>query len=240
MAAKAERLAESLGSKDHWAKPYYSDVYTLKTGVSRVFIGINSKGNKWSLKYDKKQQNNRKIWSGQKPFHNAYLDESWGDTRGGPDSGKGQSGLQIAVKQVFRAMYGSRWKKVLRNTPCFNLVPVSSNGTDDCKLDEIWDDGVKWGVKVIKHLRPKLIILYGNRRKPSNAKSVWRALERTLTLTETECPVHLSRTFKVYAGVIRHTSLRDTKVLGLPHLSMIKGRTLDDLCHELSDMAVSP
>ena len=180
MEAKAKRLAEKLNSQDHWAKPYYSDVNTFKPGVRRIFVGINSKGNRYSFKYDKQQDNRRRLWSGNRPLHNAYLDECWGDGPSGTEP-KGQSPLQIATQRVFKAVYGASWKRKLRNSPCFNLIPVSSNGTKDPKLSDIWDEGVEWSIELIEYLKPESIILYGNAK---TGKSVWAALNDKYGLTQ--------------------------------------------------------
>ena len=63
MKLQATLQAESLHSKDHWAKPFYSDVNLFKPNVRRVFIGVNSKGDRYSRKYDKKQKNEQRVWS---------------------------------------------------------------------------------------------------------------------------------------------------------------------------------
>ncbi len=237
---KGVHLPGKRKSKDYWAKPFYSDVSTFRRGVPRVFIGINSKGNRYSLKYDKRQRNGQRLWSGNKPLHNAYLDECWGDRAGGTEP-KGQSSLQIATQRVFEAMYGKGWKRRLRNTPCFNLMPVSSEGTEDPTLDKTWGCGAEWGVELVEYLEPKLLILYGNKRSLTKGKrrSVWLELERKLSLTDSLAPVVVTRTFKIYNGMIEKGPLKGVPVVGLPHLSMIKGRNLRTLCDKLSELAGS-
>ena len=177
---------------------------------------------------------------GNKPLHNAYLDECWGNRNKSPRP-KGDSDLQIAVQRVFEAMYRSKWKSKLRNTPCFNLIPVSSNGTGDPKLDKIWDVGVDWSIELLEYLIPRFIILYGNGK---TGKSVWRALEQKLYLTEDKTPIDLVPiTFKLYRGVLQGGILKGVPVLGLPHLSYIHrsskrtSKNLETLCHRLSELA---
>ena len=216
MEAKAKRLAKKLNSQDHWAKPYYSDISTFKPGVRRVFVGINGKGDKYSLKYDKQQNNRQRLWSGSRPLHNAYLDECWGDGPSGTEP-KGQSSLQIAAQRVFEAMYGKGWKGKLRNTPRFNLIPVSSNGTKDPKLSDIWDEGVEWGIELIEYLKPESIILYGNAK---TGKSVWAVLQETYGLRQVHKPVHIAeKKYYLKQDTIGSGSIRGIRVVSMPHLS---------------------
>ena len=235
METKARRLARKLQCPDYWAKPFYSDVYTFKRGVPRVFVGVNSKGNRYSLEYDKEQGNGQRIWSGDKPFHNAYLDERWGDT---PKrlAAKGQSPLQIAARRVFEAIYGDAWKGKLRNTPCFNLVPVSSNGTKDPVLDEVWHDGVKWGIELIKYLKPKSVILYGNTKPGKNVKSVWAELDSVFSLDDTRTIRQTPPNSRIEVSTFRKEPLKGVPVVGLPHLSMQKGKHLNTLCENLVEL----
>lgn len=233
MEAEAKCLAGGLDSRDHWAKPFYSGVRVFRPGVPRVFLGLNGKGNRYSFQYDREQGNERHIWSGTAKLHNAYLDERWGDVPSEPML-KGKAHLQIAVQQVFEAMYGDDYKRVLRRTPCFNLIPVSSNGTKDKKLDKIWDDGVRWCIELLCYLRPKSIILFGNSRSKTS-KSVWGALEQCLDIDEYYPEVDIIQTFKIYRGVT-HKHVGAVPVIGLPHLSMMRGKNLDRLCRKLRSL----
>ena len=238
MNTKAKCLAENLNSQDHWAKPFYSDVHTFKPGIRRVFIGLNGKGDKCSRKYDNQQQNEQRIWSGNKPFHNAYLDERWGGKSTGLEQ-KGQSPLQVATQRVFKAMYGETWKTKLRSTPCFNLVPVSSNGTSDSVLGEVWEDGVKWGIKLIDYLRPRSIILYGN---SETGKSVWAELQKKFCSTNnSKIPLQpQTHLLKICRLKLQEKPSRRVPVIALPHLSWVKeGENLDFLCAKLGQLAES-
>ena len=236
MKLQATLHAESLRSKDHWAKPFYSDVNLFKPNVPRVFLGLNSKGDRFSHKYDKQQKNEQRIWSGKKPFHNAYLDECWGNRSKGPTP-KGEADLQIAVQRVFEARYGPKWKSKLRNTPCFNLIPVSSNGTGDPKLDKIWDVGVDWSIEILEYLKPQFIILYGNGLTVKDGRSVWLALEKKLRLKrDPESTKDITKTYKIHQGVIQKKSLNGVPVLGLPHLSYMKGKNLDTLSSKMRSL----
>ena len=51
---EATLLAESLHSRDYWAKPFYSNVHTFRPDADRAFIGVNPGGNRHSEKYYKK------------------------------------------------------------------------------------------------------------------------------------------------------------------------------------------
>ena len=210
------RLPGKRKSKDYWAKPFYSDVSTFRRGVPRVFIGINSKGDRRSLKYDEKQRNEQRVWSGNKPLHNAYLDERWGSRRTGIGP-KGQSSLQVATQRVFKAIYRDSWKRKLRKTPCFNLVPVSSHGVRDPVLEAVWSDGVEWGIELIEYLNPKLIVLYGNAEM---GKSVWAALTERFSMADLKSCGGIPPNYRIEIGVLQREPLTGVPALGLPHLSM--------------------
>ena len=234
MDARAKNLAECLNCPDHWAKPFYSDVHVFKQGVRRVFIGLNSKGNRYSHEYDKQQENHKRIWSGKKPLHNAYLDECWGGEAGGPIA-KGRASLQIAVQSVFEAMYGPAWEAKLRNTPCFNLIPVSSDGIGDPELVRIWDDGVKWSSRLLRYLDPKLIILYGN---ATSGKSVWTALRKRYSFSQEGCTIEgIPPNYRMEFRKLQKEPLKGVPVVGLPHLSRQGG--LPAICGELRRLAAS-
>ena len=230
---EAIRLEEHLDCTDHWAKPYYSNVHRFTPRIRRVLIGVNPGGNCQSRKYYEKYDYEEKIWSyGRKSF-NSYLDERWGDRLGGAQR-KGQDSLQIAVQRVFRAMYGPKWKRRLRNTPCFNLVPVSSKGTRDPELDEIWDNGVDWSFELLEYLKPQFIILYGNGK---TGKSVWAVLQSEFGLGDCKkIPLHFGK-YSIKQGVFAERPLKGVAVLALPHLSYVKGRNLDTLCEKLNELA---
>ena len=189
---------------------------TFKPGVPRVFVGINSKGNRYSLEYDRQQQNNLRLWSGKKPLHNAYLDECWGNRPGGTEI-KGESPLQLAAQRVFGAMYGKDWETELRNTPCFNLIPVSSDGTKDRKLDVIWNSGVEWFIELMEYLRPQSIILYGNAK---TGKSAWAVLNKEYGLNQ----MHKSRQIAGWKYLLKQDTIGTgvmggIRVVSMPHLS---------------------
>ena len=240
MADKAKSLEDRLGSRDNWAKPYYSDLQVFTPGVPRAFIGLNPAGDGGSRKYYEADDSETKLRSGNTPYFNAYLDENWGSSTHKP-IGKGQAPLQIAVQSVFKAIYEDDWESTLRNTPCFNLVPVCTNNSEDPTLDIIWDDGVEWSVKLLEYLKPQSILLYANKQ---TGKSVWRALEQELTLIKTDAPIDLRpKTFKIYTGVIQRGTLEDVSVIGLPHLSRVNrsksgtSKNLIYLCDRLSELA---
>ena len=240
MAGKAKRIEDKLGNQDHWAKPFYSDLQVFEPGVPRVFIGLNPGGDGGSKQYYKADRSAKKIRSGDVPYFNAYLDENWGNSTRRP-SGRGQAPLQIAAQRVFGSMYGSNWENTLRNTPCFNLVPVCTNNSENPNLNRIWDDGVEWGIELLEYLKPQSIILYANKQ---SGKSVWRALEQKRGLIKTDAPIDLRpKTFRIYTGVVQRGTLRDVPVIGLPHLSRVNrsksgiSKNLVYLCDRLSELA---
>ena len=235
MDAKAKQLAARLHSPEHWAKPFYSDIHLFKPRPRRVLVGINSKGNRYSRQYDLDQDNEAKMWSGKRPLHNAYLDECWGNKPDQLDP-KGQSDLQVAVQRVFKAIYGNHWERRLRGTPCFNLVPVSSDGVKDPMLGKVWNEGACWGTSLIDHLRPQSIILFGNSHV---GRSVWAALKQKYSLEDCVACTSTPPNYRLEICYLRNEPLSGAPVVSLPHLSMLKGRNLDSLCRKLHEMVAS-
>ena len=234
MADEAKDLEDRLSSKDHWAKPYYSDLHVFKPGVPRVFIGLNPGGDGGSKKYYEADDSERKMRSGDMPYFNAYLDENWGNSKRAL-RGRGQAPLQIAAQRVFQAMYGDDWENILRNTPCFNLAPICSKGSPHTKLRRIWKDCVLWGVELIRYLKPQSIILFTN----GKTNTPWAALRSEFGSTDCpELPVDsgLNKSLK-QAVLVRHP-LMDIPVLGLPHLtSGMNEQVRHKLYDILSEMA---
>ena len=241
MEHQAKDLEEQLGCPDHWSKPFYSDIHTFRRDVQRVFIGLNPGGDRFSKEYYINDESDEKIWSGDKPYYNSYLDERWGKFNQYPGD-KGKAPLQISVQKVFRAMYEDDWEIILRSTPCFNMIPISSEGANDPSLKMIWDKGIDWGIRLIKHLRPKFIILYGNGER----KSPWSVLESEFEIQEyREAPVLPKLKYSMKDGTLVQDPLHGVYVFGLPHLSRVnrakKGisKNLETLCNEISELTDS-
>ncbi len=232
MADKAKRLEGKIGSEDHWAKPFYSDLQVFKPEVPRVFIGLNPGGNGKSKQYYEADQSETKMRSGNVPYFNAYLDEIWGDSARRRPSDRGQDRLQIAAQRVFKTMYGDDWENTLRNTPCFNLLPVCSEGSKDQKFDRIWAYGVDWGIELLEYLKPQSIILYSNAIGKTD-KSVWRALEQRFRLRKTDA-ISLPQNFTIRRGIIHRWTSKGVPVIGFPHLSRAGNRNLYDRLSELA------
>ncbi len=239
MHRKAKRLEKKVDSCDHWAKPYYSNVHIFKPKVERVFIGVNPGGNRHSKDIHKKYGYEKKIRSNRRLSFNSYLDERWGDKPNGAQ-GKGEALLQVAVKDVFKAMYGKGWRKKLRGTPCFNIVPISSRGKSDKQLDDkIWKQGVKWGIELVKYLEPDFIILYGNGEDKYQRKGPWAALESEFGLQESPKEVldcQLRKSLK--RGTLTQSPLKGVEVIGLPHLTNgMNEKVRQKMYGRLSDLA---
>ena len=235
MADEAKDLEDRLGSEDHWAKPFYSDLQVFKPGIPRIFIGLNPGGDGGSRKYYEADDSETKLRSGNTPYFNAYLNENWGSTKHKP-IGKGKAPLQIATKEVFRTLFKDEWETTLRNTPCFNMIPVCSGKATDPKIDEIWNRGVKWGFKLVKYLEPQSIILFSNNRSKS-AKSAWRALDQNLSIIDQDSCGGIPPNYSIYVGVIRSPWKKDLPVLGLPPLYRVReGKPLYALRERLKEL----
>ena len=234
MADEAKGIEDRLGNKDNWAKPYYSDLQVFTPGAQRIFVGLNPGGDGGSKKYYKAARIEKKIKSGDTPYFNAYLDESWGGQERGQDS------LQIAAKRVFIAMYGNEWEVTLRNTPCFNIIPVCTKNSSDPKLKKMWDDKeYQWGIELIKHLRPETIILYGD----GDTRSPWSALKSVFELQDCRKVEVLPKlNYSIKDGTLVNKPLEGTYIFGLPHLSWVNrtkrgiSKNLEILCNEIKEL----
>ena len=236
MADKAKCIEDKLGSKDHWAKPFYSDLSVFRRGVPTIFIGLNPGGDRKSKKYYKADDSETKMKSGDIPYFNAYLDENWGSSTHNPE-GRGKATLQIDTKRVFETLFEDEWETTLRNTPCFNVIPVCSRKSTDSKINDIWNEGVQWGFELISYLKPQSIILFSNNRSKS-AKSAWRALDQNLPLITSDSCSGIPPNYSIYIGVIRNNSWKkELPVLGLPPLYRVReGKPLNALCEKLSEL----
>ena len=241
MEYEAKCLEEQLSCPDHWAKPFYSDGHTFRPGVRRVFLGLNPGGDRFSRELYVEYGCEEKIWSGNEPYYNSYLDERWTKYNENP-APKGKAPLQVSVQRVFKAMYGADWKSTLRSTPCFNMIPISSEGANDPRLKMIWNKGVDWGIRLIEYLKPEFIILYGNGDK----KSPWSVLESEFGLLDyREAEVLPKLNYSIKDATLATDPLDGVYVLGLPHLSRVnrakKGvsKNLEILCTEICELTDS-
>jgi hypothetical protein len=224
MESEARALEALVDSADHWAKPFYSSVTTLIPGAPRAFIGLNGAGERFGHRYDLEDRNHERAW--ESPPYNAFLDERWGDESRVFPAGAAQ--LQGAVRAVFKEMYGDSWEGVLRSTACFNIMPISSRGQDDPVVHRHWEAGMRWGIRLLEYLRPKLLVMNGNGDK----RSVWSAVNDEFGLREVAPRVVLENpTFSLKVGTIMSGTLAGCRVIGLPHLS--RNRASPSLLHAL-------
>ena len=224
---EAQQLAVKAGNPNHWAKPFYSDVHMFQPGISHCFVGVNSAGNLASLSIDRADKNEKKMWSGNEPFHNSYLDEHWA-TNVDRVSARGSAKLQRAVQNVFRVLYGSNWSNELRTTACFNLLPVSSASFNKLPA-AIRNDCIAWGLDLIQYLQPKLIIAMGRTGKDITKRG-W-----TLELTKCSRREIESGDCMAYVnmGTLELGPNVTARLLSLPHLSNFGG---DDLYSVLDEI----
>lgn len=218
---EAEQLAKKARSKNHWAKPYYSDVHLFYPRMGRCFVGVNGAGNYDSYMIDQADGNDKKVWSGKQPYHNAYLDERWGKDKGRPRS-PGDAKLQKAVQAVFQSVYGGTWHRELRNTASFNLSPVSSDNFDALPA-EIKNGCIQWGIELLTYLCPKVVITMGKAGEILSTRLKWhQELEECSRRRKTgECMA------KVRLGTLYLKPNAASRMLWLPHLSVFSGHDLD-------------
>lgn len=218
---EAEQLAKDARSKKHWAKPYYSDVHLFYPGIECCFVGVNGAGNYDSYIIDQSDENEKKIWSGKKPYHNAYLDERWGKDKGRPRT-TGEAKLQKAVQAVFQSIYGGTQHHELRNTACFNLSPVSSDNFDVLPV-KIRNSCIQWGISLVTYLCPKVVIAMGKAGEILSTSLKWdQELEKCSRRRKTgECMA------KVRLGTLYLKPNVASRMLWLPHLSVFSGKDLN-------------
>jgi hypothetical protein len=223
MDKRAKDLACEIGDEDHWAKPYDSDINTFVPGVQTAFIGINHAGDKISKDIYEEDDAHLRVWSGHRPFHNAYLDERWG-TRHEDITGPGCANLQVTVQKVFASIFGDVWSNKLREAACFNLLPVGSKNTKDTKLNPIQVRGIEWGVGVLEYTKPKLIILNGNGEKNPKAilHSSWVEICANFTLEMKPGIKFQPRRYSIKRASITEGPLKNSRIIALPHLSRAK------------------
>lgn len=200
---EAKHLARTLNDPGiTGVKCWYCDARLIKSGAKRVFLGINPAGDTFSQQFDQENGYIDAPYEGR--WYNAFLDEQiWG-------SG---ASLQSAVCRASEAMYGKAWERTLRQTACLNLVPFRSPKITDLKR-ETYEIGMAWGIKVLQHLRPSLIISNGNGRQ-----SAWGALSEDCS-DETVIPLGaVGSTARLKEAFIVTGPLAGSRVIGLPTLT---------------------
>ena len=203
-------------------KPWYSPRSSFRQKGGVVLIGANPAGCPSSPPDDSvitDYQSNL-----IKPDYNAYLCESWSGKEPGRDR------LQLAVKRVFKALYGNEWEQRLRDAAFFNVCPLRTRSTNEKFLPSpIWDRSVNWCKLVLDQLRPSTLILVGN---GESGTSPWSALGvMGYKVSEDMGRRRLvGKNYYLKFGEIRKGRLKDAKVVGLPHLSWY--RSLYDFLRE--------
>ena len=232
MEREALRKAKSFRDElwFHGVKPWYSYAGLFDERATRVFVGLNPGGTGESEELDERY--------GSWPYHKrrkreycAWIDEQW-EGGGGGLYAAGESPLQKRTHKAFRAMYGTGWRKVIRSTPCFNVVPFRTRSSEKL-TPRAWEAAQPWFNKVLKHLRPELIICNGN----VEGLSPWAVLCKT----EYESIVvrRKAKTCAVAASIkiatVSEGSLKGAKIVALPHLSRFGGEDLFRKLRELRE-----
>ena len=154
---------------------------------------------------------------------NLWLDEEWGKPAG-------QSHNQVAVKRAFDAMYGDGLgEQVLRSTPCFEVCPLRTHKAGDIP-GAVWDASVVWCQEVLEHLRPKTIISNGNGERTPSA---WSAVQQMYEF-ERIGERHLFGSAALKWGRVTGGPLQGAILIGMPHLSRMRGRPLYNALRELA------
>ncbi len=198
MQKEAERLAKPFEGRIYGVKCWYSAARLFDQKAERVFVATNPGGGN----ADEKREDKSDPYT--KHDFNAWLCEDW--------SGRG-SEHQKRVLTVFKILYGTTGREVLRETPCFNVAPFrtpSSKELPECA----WESALDWFTQVIEHLQPKTIICNGN----GEGKSPWGALCSKYSINNVK-KVTLTQTSSLKEGVVASGSLAGAKILAFPHLT---------------------
>ena len=220
MEHRAKKIVNELDSHDIFGvKCWYSNKSIFEKSATRVFIGINPGGDRASQELDLRKGYLELAHT--KPDYNAWLDEMW------PDNGPKH---QEAVVRTFQSMYGPIWEKQMRDTACFNIVPLRS--TSVAKLSpQAWQMGKDWFREVLEHLTPRLVVCNGNSRN----KSPWSVVHEFYSIKDSpDIPIGATgSTASIKQGVIESGPLSDCRIVGLPSLSRFGW---PELYEKLSDL----
>ena len=222
MERNAQDLARDFETQIDGIKPWYSYAGLFDRPATRVFIGLNPGGSSVSedldVEYRSAVHKNLRYCS--------WVDEAW-ERRGGGLYPVGDSPLQNRAQRAFRVMYEEGWEDVLRNTPCFNVVPFRTRRGADLP-QRAWNAATVWFQEVLEHLRPNLIICNGN----SAGRSPWSALAKYRIEPDAsgDIPTRPGAGAYIKIGKAASSPLAGTTILALPHLSTFGG---DDLFREL-------
>ena len=207
------------------AVPWFSAPCMFESQADRVFLATNPGGNP--------DQHRSRLRPGAhncerdgcaSQRRNRWLDEEWGKPAG-------QSHNQVAVKRAFDALYGDGLgEQVLRDTPCFEVCPLRTHKAGDIPT-AVWDASVVWCQEVLEHLRPKTIVSNGNREW---TRSAWSAVQRMYEF-ERLGERRLFGTAALKWGRVTGGPLQGAILIGMPHLSRMRGRPLYNALRELRD-----
>ena len=206
------------------AVPWFSAPCMFEGPAERVFLATNPGGDpenyRWRLRprdYDCERDG---CVDGPR---NRWLDEEWGKPAG-------QSHNQVAVKRAFDALYGDGLgAHVLRDTPCFEVCPLRTHKAGDIP-GAVWDASVVWCQEVMEQLRPKTIISNGN---GESTHSAWVAVQQMYQF-ERMGERRLFGSASLKWGHVTDGPLSGAVLIGMPHLSRMRGRPLYNALRDLS------
>ena len=207
MEREAELIAGGFKNEIDGIKPWYSYAGLFHEQVTRVFVGLNPGGSSRSKHLDKRYRSLERVY--EEPEYNSWLDEVWEGA-----SSPGSSVVQERAKRAFRVMYGGEnWERVLRDTTCLNVIPFRTSSA--AKLPSgAWDVAQPWFKRVMKHLKPKLIICDGS----GESKSSWAAVKEFNTIDSCE-PIPTANRGQIKYGRVVSGPMKGADVVALPHLS---------------------
>ena len=224
MERKAKQFAKQFDDEISGVKPWYNHAELFERQPVRIFVGLNPGGTSESQKRDKRHR--KKVY--KELGYCSWLDEKW-ERRGGGFYPRGEAPLQERAHRAFRIMYGKdNWKKILRNTPSFNVIPFRTRRGKELPADA-WKVAMPWFIGVLEELQPELIICNGS---SSESKSAWLALSEHYDISIKKDLVTRKRKKDgapmayLRVGEIKTKPLNGTSVIALPHLSTFGGTDL--------------
>lgn len=129
---------------------------------------------------------------------------------------------------VMEESSGNGWQDKLLKTACFNIVPFRSPKVDDLS-PQTWKLGTQWGLEVLEHIGPELIVCNGN----GESKSPWSVIESAYGIGERKVqPIGANASVK--EGAIVSGPLKGTRIIGLSSLSYFGRQALYEKLAQLA------
>ena len=181
MEREAVRIAQQ-GGYTLGIKPFYSHAGLFEKTAKCAFVGLAPAGGEKSKRLDQCHRHLERVYEEQ--GYNSYLDEKWEKGLRG-EYRIGEAPLQRNVLKVFEDLYGGDAEQQLRNTPCFNVVPIRANVTRMNAGD--LSQALEWARQLLDRLSPKLVICYsGSKTLRSTLSDLFSSIDAEFVIGKPE------------------------------------------------------